>query len=96
MRELNYGSDAAMVGRTLLTAKELLNPSYLPQGLNLTDALRLCFEALKDLAATSDLATALKQDQLAATGTAGSSSSRGGGIAIPAIGNLLQDRKISY
>ena len=41
----------------------------------------------------SDVATALKQDQLTATPTAGSSSSRGGGIAIPAIGNIAARSK---
>jgi hypothetical protein len=45
---LNYGSDAPVVGRTLLTAKELFNPTYLPKNLDLSEALRLCFESLKD------------------------------------------------
>src|SRR5262249_32256833 len=54
-RVLNYGSDASVVGRTLLTAKELFNPTYLPKNLDLAEALRLCFETLRDLPAMLDV-----------------------------------------
>jgi hypothetical protein len=84
---LNYGSEAPVVGRTLLTAKELFNPTYLPKNLDLTEALRLCFETLKDLATMLDVAAALEHDQLAATTAAGDSLQRGG-ASLPAIGNV--------
>jgi hypothetical protein len=87
-RVLNYGSDAPVVGRTLLTAKELFNPTYLPKNLDLTEALRLCFEALKDLTAMLDVAAALKQDQLAATTAVGHTRQKGGAIALPAVGKV--------
>src|SRR5262249_56398562 len=48
-RVLNYGSDAPVVGRTLLTAKELFNPTYFTKNWTLTEPLRLCFEPLKNL-----------------------------------------------
>jgi len=87
-RVLNYGSDASVVGRTLLTAKELFNPTYLPKNLDLTEALRLCFETLKDLAAMLDVAAALEQDQLAATRAVGHTHKEAGAVAIPAVGNI--------
>lgn len=87
-RVLNYGSDAPVVGRTLLTAKELFNPTYLPRNLDLPQALRLCFETLKDLAAMLDVAVALEQDQLAATKAIEHSLQKGGAVALPAVGNI--------
>jgi hypothetical protein len=87
-RVLNYGSDAPVVGRTLLTAKELFNPTYLPKNLDLTEALRLCFETLKDLAAMLDVAAALVQDQPAATRAVGHKGQKGGAVALPAVGAI--------
>src|SRR5262245_2861176 len=87
-RVLNYGSDAPLVGRTLLTAKELFNPTYLPKNLNLAEALHLSFEALKDLAAMLDAAGALQQDQLAATRAIERNLQKGGAVALPAVGNI--------
>jgi hypothetical protein len=87
-RVLNYGSDAPVVGRTLLTAKELFNPTYLPKNLDLTEALRLCFESLKDLAAMLDVAAALEQDRLAATRAVEHNLQKGGAVALPAVGKI--------
>jgi len=73
---------------TLLTAKELFNPTYLPKNLDLTEALRLCFESLKDLAAMLDVAAALEQDQLAATRAVEDNPQKGGAVALPAVGKI--------
>jgi hypothetical protein len=85
---LNYGSDAPVVGRTLLTAKELFNPNYLPKTLDLTQALHLCFETSKDLTAMLDVAAALERDQLAATGGARYNLQKSQAVALPAVGNI--------
>jgi len=87
-RVLNYGSDASVVGRTLLTAKELFNPTYLPKNLDLAEALRLCFETLRDLAAMLDVAGALEQDQLVATRAVRHNVQKGGAVALPSVGSI--------
>jgi hypothetical protein len=100
-RVLNYGSDAPVVGRTLLTAKELFNPTYLPKNLDLTQALRLCFETLKDLAAMLDVAAALEQDQLTATRAVGHSLQKAGrshsqrSATLPPGAKILSRRRIT-
>jgi hypothetical protein len=85
---LEYGSDSPFVGRTLLTAKELLNPSFLPNGVDLRKALRLNFEALKDLAAMLDVATALEEAQRTAIAAFEGASQKEGSVALPAVGNI--------
>jgi hypothetical protein len=87
-RVLEYGSDNPLVGRTLLTAKELFNPSYLRDGMDLGEALRLSFEVLKDLAAMRDVATALEEAQQAAIVFFEGAPGKEGSVALPAVGNI--------
>jgi hypothetical protein len=86
-RVLSYGSSSELVGRTLLTAKELFNDSYLPKSFDHKEALRLSFEALKDLAVMAELESKLLEDQQAALATV-EEQGRGRSLALPSVANM--------
>jgi len=86
-RVLNHGSNSALVGRTLLTASSLFKKSYLPERLDLEEALRLTFDILKDLAAMLDVMTEFEQEQRAAIESVGGAPQRGA-IIVPTVGNV--------
>ena len=48
-RILSYGAESVIVARTLLTARQLFNPSYLHRSVDHQRALVLSFEALKEI-----------------------------------------------
>ncbi len=58
---LEYGSDSSLVGKTLLTAKQLFDGGFLGRHFDSETAIGLSFECLKNLAAMSDLALAFKK-----------------------------------
>src|SRR4051812_42999973 len=47
---LDYGSDSEFVGKTLLTAKQLLDSGFLRQGFDTEAAMKFSFECVKELA----------------------------------------------
>lgn len=55
-RVLTYGTDSPLVRQTLLTAKKLFNPSYLPEAIDCDKALLLTLQSLHDLASMQDIA----------------------------------------
>lgn len=87
-RILNHGSDEPLVGRILLTAKELFNPSYLPKGFDHTAALRLSFEILKDIAAMHDMAVAMTEEEAAAVSFIEDRRKKDRSFVLPAIANV--------
>jgi hypothetical protein len=60
---LALGSDSLLVGRTLLTAKELFHDHFLPESFDCKAALALAFGALKDLAAMQAIAEQIQTAQ---------------------------------
>lgn len=62
----NYGSDAPIVGKTLLTAKELFRPEFLPKSFDSDAALLRAFETLLDLASAEDTRQGLVEEEEAA------------------------------
>ena len=60
---LTYGSESSLVGQTLLTAKQLFNEQILPDWFDCKTAIVRSLEALKDLAAMSELVDTFKQAQ---------------------------------
>lgn len=85
---LGRGSNDPIVGRTILTAKELFNASYLPKDFDANDALRLAFALLKDLSAMQDMATAILEDQNVAIAALEDRRKEDRSIVMPALGNV--------
>ena len=84
-RVLEYGSDSALVGRTLLTAKELFNENYLPKSFDRERALIVVLEALKDLAGLIEMAAEYRAaEQVAIDRFSGQQQTRGS-LEVPAI-----------
>jgi hypothetical protein len=82
-----HGSDEPLVGRILLTAKELFNASYLPKGFDQKEALRLAFEILRDVAAMHDMAIAIAAEEKAAFASM-ENRPKDRVFALPSIGNV--------
>ena len=60
---LTQGSESLLVCKTLLTAKELFNASYLPSNVSTETAIDLAFECAKYLIAMDNLATAFRAEE---------------------------------
>ena len=86
-RVLAYGSDSELVGRTLLTAKNLFNSTYLPKSFDHERALVLAFDALKDLAAMQGSAADYQKAETEAIADFESQQQTQGALALPAIGD---------
>ncbi len=92
-RLLSYGSDDAIVGRTLLQGKELLLAGHLPDTVNKQQAMQLVLSFSKELAAMNDelkkLAEEYKEIQERFNGRV-----RGdGSFVLPALKNLERRTK---
>lgn len=87
-RILAYGSESALVGRTLLTAKQLFNEQILPDWFNCKIAIVQSLEALKDLAAMHELADAFKQTQEGEIYAFSARQRSQGALVLPAIGDV--------
>lgn len=84
---LNYGSDAEIVGRTLLTAYGLLTPAHLVVKFDKAEALELTIAALKDLAAMHDIFENFSKVEAKAVEEFNARQEKKQPIVIPAIGN---------
>lgn len=92
-RLLSYGSDDAIVGRTLLQGKELLLAGHLPDTVNKHQAMQLALSFSKELAAMNDelkkLADEYKEIQERFNGTVRDD----GSFVLPALKNLERRAK---
>ena len=86
-RILKYGAESEIVGRTILTAKSLLNSTMLPSNIDCKEGMRLSLEALKDMAAMTDIVNALISQQNAIIEDFTVRSGRS--LALPSIPHLL-------
>lgn len=83
-RILEIGTDSELVGRVLLTARNLFRKEFLPPSIDLTQAMTLAYEALMDIVAmqsTSD-------EYMLAEKRAIEVAAQNGASAIPCIGNV--------
>jgi hypothetical protein len=84
---LKYGADSEIVGKTLLTAKALFNPTLLLAHIDCKEGLRLSLEALNDIAAMSDIVEAIRIQQNAIMEEFNGRNGRS--LALPCIPNLF-------
>ena len=84
-RVLGYGSESQLVGRTLLTAKELFNESFLPKSFDRERALIVVLEALKDLADMMEMASEYRAAEQAAIDRFSGQQHTQGSLEVPAI-----------
>jgi hypothetical protein len=85
-RLLAYGTDSILVRQTLLTAKRLLNPTYLATSVDHDAALVAAFEFLKHLAAMQDMASAFVSAENAAKLL--DHRSTDGSVVLPSVGDV--------
>jgi hypothetical protein len=86
---LSIGSDAEVVGRILLTANALFKKNYLPN-VDCVEALRLSFEALKDVVAMAEISETLKHDEQGSIANLRDNRKADGSVLLPSIKNLPQ------
>jgi hypothetical protein len=86
---LSIGSDAEVVGRILLTANALFKKNYLPN-IDCVEALRLSFEALKDVVAMAEINETLNQDEQDSIANLRDNRKADGSVLLPSIKNLSQ------
>jgi hypothetical protein len=84
---LAIGSDSLLVGRTLLTAKQLFHEHFLPASFDCKAALALTFDALKNLAAMQTTAEQIQTDQAASNFE--DRRRRDRSVVLPTIGDAL-------
>ncbi len=83
----SYGSDSPLVGRTLLTASELLDRSYLGQTFDQESGLAFAFEALKCLIAMDEIKSQVQASiEIAKVGEL--TRKPNGSITIPSVPDL--------
>jgi hypothetical protein len=87
---LSVGSDSEVVGRILLTANALFKTTYLPKSIDCDEALRLSFEALKDIVAMGEIGDSLRQDEQASLISLADNRKVDGSVLLPSLKNLLQ------
>jgi hypothetical protein len=85
---LHYGSENEFVGRTLLTANELLKESYLTEEIDTEQLLNLIFGAVKELAHMLDSITALRAELDAANKSVQDNRHSDRSVGLPAMKNL--------
>ena len=88
---LSIGSSSILVGKTLLTAKELFNPTFLPQKFDKDAGLNFALAALKDLAAMNEIAERLEQAQ--ANAEVQDYRTRDRSVLLPSAGNVASELK---
>ncbi len=68
-RVLRLGSDSELVGKTLLTARQLFDPKFLQKDVDCDGAVSLSFDALKDLGSMAEILAEITevQDKVFAT-----------------------------
>jgi hypothetical protein len=88
-RVLGIGSDDPLVARTLLTAKTLINPSYLGTAFPYQNGLQLILAILKDLVALTEMRDQLGATEAEARRNFGSAERKAPStFALPEISNL--------
>jgi hypothetical protein len=85
-RILTYGSDSTLVRQTVLTAKKLFSPSYLPDSFDHARGLILAMETLKELAAMQDIANAFLLAENSSK--VEDRRQRDGSIVLPTVGDV--------
>jgi hypothetical protein len=93
---LAYGSDSEIVGRTLLTAKNLFDPTHLGESFNHDRALVLTFGVLKDLVAMHEALVNLEEGENRAKKSFDADRGRQGGggpLRLPSVGDLTSQFK---
>src|SRR5262249_44833244 len=85
---LNYGSDSPLVGKTLLTAKQLLESNFLKRGFDTEGAITGSFECLKELAVMFDLSQLLKAQEEEARKTIDGMLIQNRSLTLPSARNL--------
>ncbi|MCR6732599.1 MAG: hypothetical protein NVV83_00135 [Afipia sp.] len=90
-RILSIGSSSELVGKTLLTARELLNPTFLPAGFDKEAGLTLALSALKDLAAMQDMAVNIEEAQKKAE--VQDYRQRDRSVLLPSVGDITAQTK---
>lgn len=88
-RVLAYGSESKLVGRTLLTAKSLINKTYLPQSFECERAIKLSFDALKDIVAMHEGFEAFQLSEKTEIDAFNNRQQARGALILPAIGDVL-------
>ena len=88
-RVLAYGSESELVGRTLLTAKNLFNKTYLPPTFDCEQAIIKSFDALKDIVAMHEVMEAFQLAERAEIETFNNHQQSHGALIMPAIGDVL-------
>jgi hypothetical protein len=92
-RLLSYGSDDAIVGRTLLQGKELLLEGHLPDTLNKYQAMQLVLFFSKELAAMNDELKKLSEEYTEIQGHFNGRVRDDGSFVLPALKNLERRAK---
>jgi len=89
MKVLDLGSGSPLVGKTLLTAKNLFQSKFLRAGIDLEDAVAGTFKALKELAAMDAIVRQLHEDQDRATANPDVRLVRADrSVAVPQVGEV--------
>lgn len=88
---LSYGADCEIVARTLLTAKELFNPTHLGKSFDHQKALDLTFDALKNLIAMHEIAVSIEAKVVQAQAVFDGNWSNDGSLQMPSVGDLTPD-----
>ena len=85
---LSVGSESEVVGRILLTARNLFKATYLPKNINCDEALQLSLEILKDIVAMSELCASLKEDERVSMAGIKDNRTTDRSVLLPSIKNL--------
>jgi len=87
-RMLNIGSDSELIGRILLTAKNLFREHFLPTAIDHKHALVLSFEALTEILAMQNTASEYELAEKQAIEVAANRKQNDGSMAIPSVGDV--------
>jgi hypothetical protein len=85
---LAYGADSEIVARTLLTAHQLFNASYLARSIDHKEALVLVFEVLKDLVAMDEIRLNLNAVEERENAAFSERQTHSGALLLPSVGNI--------
>ncbi len=87
-RILAIGTDSELVGRILLTAKNLFRDGFLPEDIDHKRAFLLSFEALTEMVAMQDTVSEYELKEERAIEAAKNRKQKDGSVAIPSMGNV--------